>query len=152
MMKVGSQEIMENKKLNVLRKVVEEGFGKADLHVIDQFIHDAWIEHQPNLKGGKEVLKKAIISLDSAFSNRRYDLANHSVDGDIVWVHYRLNAVNTGSFMGHEPTGKSFTIDVMDIARIENDQIVEHWGIPDRFSLMMQLGFLQPTNSKPRSY
>ena len=45
--------------------------------------------------------------------------------------------------MGHEPTGKTFTIDVMDIARVENDQIVEHWGIPDRFNLMMQLGFLE---------
>jgi predicted ester cyclase len=46
--------------------------------------------------------------------------------------------------MGREPTGKSVIIDVMDIARIENDQIVEHWGIPDRFSLLMQLGFFEP--------
>jgi predicted ester cyclase len=135
---------MQNKKLDVLRRVVEEGFGKADLQVIDKFIHDDWIEHQTSLKGGKEVLKKAILSLDSAFSNRHYSLANHSIQGDIVWVHYRLNAVHSGPFMGREPTGKSIIIDVMDIARIENDQIVEHWGIPDRFSLLMQLGFFEP--------
>jgi hypothetical protein len=58
-----------------LRRVVEDGFGKADLQVIDQFIHDDWIGHQTSLKGGKVVLKKAILSLDSAFSNRHYALA-----------------------------------------------------------------------------
>lgn len=41
---------------------------------------------------------------------------------------------------------KKFSIDVIDIARIENGKIIEHWGIPDRFALLMQLGFLQPTN------
>ena len=61
---------MENKKLDVLRQVVEKGFGNADLHIIDQFINDNWIEHQSNLQGGKEVLKKAILSIDAAFSNR----------------------------------------------------------------------------------
>jgi hypothetical protein len=30
----------------------------------------------------------------------------------------------------------------MDIARIEHDQLTEHWGIPDRFAVLVQLGFL----------
>ena len=90
-------------------------------------------------------MKKAILNLDAAFSKRFYELENHSINGDIVWVHYKFSAVHTGSFMGHEPTGKKVVIDVIDIARIEHEQIVEHWGIPDRFSLRMQLGFLQRT-------
>jgi predicted ester cyclase len=136
---------MENKKLDVLRQVVEKGFANADLDLIDRFINDNWIEHQFNLQGGKEVLKKAILSLAAAFSNRRYDLENYSINGDIVWVHYKFSAIHTGSFMGHAPTGKKVIIDVMDIARIEDEQIIEHWGIPDRFSLLMQLGLLQKT-------
>jgi predicted ester cyclase len=132
---------MESKKLNVLRQIVEEGFGNTDLQVIDQLIIDNWIEHQANLKGGKEVLKKAILSLGNAFSNRKYTLANYSINGDIVWVHYKFSGTHTGSFMGHEPTKKEIVIDVMDIARIENDRLVEHWGIPDRFALLTQLGF-----------
>jgi predicted ester cyclase len=51
--------------------------------------------------------------------------------------------------MGHEPTGKKFSIDVIDIGRIENGKLVEHWGVPDRFALLMQLEFRQPTNTKP---
>jgi len=139
---------MDNEKLNVLKQVVEEGFGNADLYVIDQLMDDNCVEHQFGMRGGKEGLKKAILSLANAFSNRQYELVRYSVNGDMVWVHYKSSGEHTGSFMGHEPTGKKFSIDVMDVVRIENGKIMEHWGVPDRFALLMQLGFLQPTNTK----
>jgi predicted ester cyclase len=86
--------------------------------------------------------------LADAFSNRNYQLINHSIDGDMIWVHYQYSAEHTGSFMGQEPTGKNFSIDVIDIAKFENGKIIEHWGVPDRFAMMMQLGFLQPITNK----
>ena len=140
---------MEHQKLDVLRQIIEQGFGNGDLYVIDQLVADDYIEHQFNMRGGKEGLKKAIISLSNAFSNHEYHLINHVVNGNMVWVHYRSTGEHTGKFMGHEPTGKRFSIDVIDIARIENGKLAEHWGMPDRFALLMQLGFLQPTNVKP---
>ena len=136
---------MDNEKLNVLQQVVEEGFGNADLYVIDQLIQDNYIEHQFGMRGGKEGLKKAILSLANAFSNHQYELIDYALNRDLVWVHYISSGEHTGRFMGHEPTGKRFSIDVMDVARIENGKIAEHWGVPDRFALLMQLGFLQPT-------
>lgn len=36
--------------------------------------------------------------------------------------------------------------DVIDIGRFENGKLVEHWGVPDRFSLLEQLDLLP----KPR--
>jgi predicted ester cyclase len=44
--------------------------------------------------------------------------------------------------MGRPPTGKSFAITVIDICRFENGKIVEHWGVPDRFHQLAQLGLL----------
>jgi predicted ester cyclase len=46
--------------------------------------------------------------------------------------------------MGREASGDGFVIDVIDIARVVDGQIAEHWGVPDRFALLTQLGFLQP--------
>lgn len=140
---------MEYQKLDVLREIVEQGFGNANLYVIDQLVADDYIEHQFGMRGGKEGLKKAILSLAAAFSDHQYELLHHSVNDDIVWVHYRSTGKHTGKFMGHEPTGKEFSIDVIDIARIESGKLVEHWGVPDRFALLMQLGFLQPATAKP---
>lgn len=136
---------MDNSHLNLLRQVVEEGFGNADLYVIDQIMSDHLVEHQFGSHGGKEGLKKAILSLAEAFSDRNYELVHHAVDENLVWVHYQYTATHTGKFMGHAPTHKKITIDVMDIAKIEDGKITEHWGVPDRFALMMQLGFLEPS-------
>lgn len=133
---------MKTENLNVLRQVVERGFGHADLDLIDRLISDHIIEHQFGLNNGKEGIKKAILSLKNAFSNRTYQLNHYVVSDDMVWVHYTATGEHTGNFMGHEPTGKSFAIDVIDIARIENGQVVEHWGAPDRFALITQLGFI----------
>jgi predicted SnoaL-like aldol condensation-catalyzing enzyme len=133
---------MENANLTVLRQVVEQGFGNADLSVIDRLISDENLEHQSTLKGGKEGLKNTIAKLANAFSKREYKLVNHAVADDMVWAHYRYTATHTGPFMGREATGKDFVMDVMDVVRIKNGQIVEHWGVPDRFALLLQLGLL----------
>ncbi len=140
---------MEHQPLDVLRQIIEQGFGNADLYVIDQFVAEDYLEHQYNMRGGKEGLKKAILSLSKGFSNLDYELLRSSVDGDIVWVHYRCTGEHTAPFMGQEATGRKFSIDVIDIARIHDGKLVEHWGIPDRFALLMQLGIFQPTNARP---
>lgn len=140
---------MEHQNLDVLRQIIEQGFGNKDLYVIDQLVADNYVEHQFGFRGGKEGLKKAILSLSNAFSNHEYELVNFATKENMVWVHYHSSGQHTGVFMGQAPTGKKFTIDVIDIARIANGKLVEHWGVPDRFSLLMQLGFFQPTNAHP---
>jgi predicted ester cyclase len=46
--------------------------------------------------------------------------------------------------MGHPPTGKPMTLDVIDIDRFDNGKLVEHWGIPDRLAVLLQLGMFPP--------
>jgi predicted ester cyclase len=41
-------------------------------------------------------------------------------------------------------TGRTIDIDVIDIARFVNGMMVEHWGVPDRFALLLQLGLFLP--------
>jgi predicted ester cyclase len=43
-------------------------------------------------------------------------------------------------FQGIEPTGREVEIHVIDIVRVRNDQIVEHWNRVDRLGLLAQLG------------
>ena len=64
------------------------------------------------------------------------------VSGDKVWARQKGGGTNLGSFAGHPPTGiKAFT-DVIDLVRIEDGKIVEHWGVPDQLGMMMQLGHI----------
>ena len=53
-----------------------------------------------------------------------------------------FHGTHTGPLMGIPPTGKRVTIDVIDIVRVANGQIVEHWNIVDQMGLMQQLGVI----------
>jgi predicted ester cyclase len=128
--------------LAVIRQVVEKGFGEADMDVIDRMVHTDVIEHQFGRPNGREALKRSIQSIANGFSDIKYTLQRYSIDGDIVWVHYVFTAVHTGAFAGYEPTGKNVDIHIMDIAKIRDGQIVEHWGVPDQLALLKQIGAL----------
>ena len=56
---------------------------------------------------------------------------------------------NDGSFMGNPPTGRTMRVDVFDSLRVENDRIVEHWGVPDRLGALFQLGLAHPPAPHP---
>ena len=44
--------------------------------------------------------------------------------------------------MGVPATGKTVAIDVMDILRLEDGKLVEHWNVVDVAGMMRQLGVL----------
>jgi predicted ester cyclase len=123
--------------------LIEEGFGKGNLAVVDEVMATNFVEHQngimpPNAEGAKG----AITSLHVAMSDLSYTVEDIIADADKVWIRLKARGTHTGKFMGLPPTGKSVAIDVIDICRFENGKIVEHWGVPDRLGLMEQLGAL----------
>ncbi|MBK7408096.1 MAG: ester cyclase [Saprospirales bacterium] len=131
---------MKNDLLAITRKIMEDGFGNANFQVIDQFVSDDFIEHQFGAKNGKEGLKGIIRELHAGLSDLQYVLQKSMQDGDFVWTHYKATAIQSGPFMHMPPSGTPISLDIMDIGRYENGLLVEHWGIPDRFAAMMQLG------------
>lgn len=90
------------------------------------------------------------------FSLHRPDDDNRArtstVDGDKVWARLIGRGTHRGPFLGLSGTGKTITVDVIDIGRFENGKLVEHWGVPDRFSMLEQSGLLpkpQPPAAVP---
>jgi C-1 hydroxylase len=57
-----------------------------------------------------------------------------------VWTRISATGTHMGPFMGVPATGRSFRIDVIDIVRVVDGRIVEHWGVADRLSIAQQLG------------
>jgi predicted ester cyclase len=42
------------------------------------------------------------------------------------------------------PTGREIQFETVDVMRVRDGKITEHWGVADLFSLMQQLGGLAP--------
>jgi predicted ester cyclase len=60
---------------------------------------------------------------------------------DTIWVRVRVTGTATGPFFG-PPSGLPVDITVLDVARVIDGRIAEHWGVPDRFALLAQTGVL----------
>jgi predicted ester cyclase len=126
----------------VLRAVIEEGFNKGNYDALDPLFAPGYQEHQFGLHKTLEGFKRDIQYLRTAFPDLHLTIDDMASDGDKVWILMTARGTNHGPFMG-PPTGQSMEITVMDVCRFENGQIVEHWGVPDRFAMLIQLGLLQ---------
>jgi predicted ester cyclase len=131
----------------VVRRLIEEVWNQGNLDVADELISPRMVEHQnfgPNHAPGAEGVKAVIASLRRAFSDFHLAIDDLTTDDDTVWLRMTGTGTNDGSFMGNPPTGGTMRIDVFDSLRVENDRIVEHWGVPDRLGSLFQLGLARP--------
>ena len=130
------------RNVEVFRRVVEEGFGKGNLAALDEVVPAEFCEHQPGLPPTREGLKAVITELRRIFPDLTFAIEDMTVDGDKVWGRMRARGTQRGEMMGRPPTGKTMEITVIDIIRVVDGKLVEHWGVPDRFAQLEQLGFL----------
>ena len=47
-----------------------------------------------------------------------------------------------GEFLGIQPTGRRFTLKVIEQYRVEGGRMAEHWNVVDMFGLFQQLGLI----------
>lgn len=127
----------------VLERMLHEGFATGDTAIVDELCDPDLIEHQFGLAGvGAEAIakvKRAIAEVHQGMPDLRFTIEDAAESGDTVWVRAEGTATNTGPFFG-PPTGKAVRFTVIDIARIRDGRILEHWGVPDRFAILMRLG------------
>lgn len=130
----------------VLKRVLFEGFAHGNTAVVDELFAPNLIEHQFGLEGrGPEALhqvKKAISQVHEAMPDITYELEDWATRENRVWIRFTGRGTNTGPFFG-PPSGKSVELSVIDIAVVVDGRITEHWGVPDRFSLLQQTGVLK---------
>ena len=132
---------------HVVRRLIDEGFSEGRLEVCDELIADEIVEHQdfgPNHAPGAEGVRAVIRSLRDAFSDFRLTIEDLVVAGDTVWTRNVATGTHDGTFAGNAPTGRAIRVDVFDVLRVVDGRVVEHWGVPDRLGVLLQIGAMRP--------
>ncbi len=134
-----AQSLEENKA--VFRMFIEKAFNSGNLAAIDDLVNQDFIEHQhlPVRDSGRQALKQLVTWLRTTFPDLHYKIENMIAEGDKVAAHMSFRGTQKGEFMGIPPTGKQINSEVIDIVRISDGKIVEHWGIPDNLRVIQQL-------------
>lgn len=126
----------------VVRRLIDEGFSRGRLEVCDELIADALVEHQdygPHHAAGPAGVKAVISSLHGAFSDFTLRIEDLVTAGDTVWIRNVATGTNDGPYMGQPATKRPINVYVFDVLRVVDGRVVEHWGVPDRLGVRMQL-------------
>lgn len=123
------------------RQVVEEAFNRQNFTVLSEHFHPGYKEHQFGIQPTIEGMQADIQSLHKSFPDFNLTIEDLVVDGDTLWARMTARGTNKGGFMG-PPNEKAFQVTVFDVVRFKENKIVDHWGVPDRFALLAQLGLL----------
>ena len=132
--------------LDLLTRLVKEGFEAGGTDVCDEVLADDFVEHQFGAEAqgeqAKEHVKAMIRDLQSMAPDVSFTIEDAVEDGDVAWARMTVQGTNTGPLFGRPSSGRPFTITVFDSVRVADGRVVEHWGVPDRFAVLVQTGAL----------
>lgn len=125
----------------LVRRYLEQVLIAGKLETINQFVSPDYKRYVSAADAPLNVegQKKRLAGILAAFPDMQVTIDDLFAEGDRVAWRLTIVAHHQGAFVGIPPTGKLLTDTVIEIVRVENGKLVEHWGSPDIFSLLQQL-------------
>jgi steroid delta-isomerase-like uncharacterized protein len=131
--------VIDTANLAIVRRLLEEGWNQGRLEVVDELVaHDAMPAHQ-SPSPGRQSWKDAIVMYRSAFPDLNYRIDDLFGAEDKVVLRWTATATDTVGFMGRPPTGRRASATGINIYRIADGMLVEHWDEWDLAGLLQQL-------------
>ena len=112
-----SNESVAEKNKKIVLEFYQKLFGDKDISVIDQYLVEDYIQHNPMAPDGREALKNLLTDWLSNQPKSKVDFQKVAADGDLVFLH-----IKTKSFSGKDAS-------LIDIFRLKDGKIVEHWDV-----------------------
>ena len=131
-------EIEQNKKL--VETLCATVFQNHDFSKLDEIMRDDYIQHNEDVPQGKAGFKQFFVEMFEVMPDFRYTMKKIIAEGDIVMMYSTTTATHLGEWLGNPPTGNKLDFDVVDIFRIEDGKIAEHWDVADTLKLFTQVG------------
>jgi steroid delta-isomerase-like uncharacterized protein len=132
----------DQNKLTV-RRLVEEGFNKHNLKLLDEIFAKDAISHdpsQPNLGRGPAGARESMEVYTTAFPDSKIIIEREIAEGDYVVQQLSTSGMHTGPLGTIPATGKMTNVTGVIISKFEGGKVVETWSLWDQLSLMQQLG------------
>jgi predicted ester cyclase len=135
----------ENKA--VIRRFVEEVQNNKSEQAYDELNDPEFVNlsSPPGVPADREGGKIYLFGFLNAFPDCHFTIDDMLAEGDQVVTKKTFRGTHTGEFFGIPPTGNTVELQFVDIMRVQNGRIVEHWNCIDQLSFMQQLDVI-PTS------
>ena len=139
-------EVERNKA--VVRRFIEEVQNEKNMDVFDELNAPDFVNLSapPGMPTDREGGKMFLGGFLSAFPDSQFTIDEMIAEGDRVVTKKTFTGTHTADLGEIAATGKRVTIQYVDILRLRDGQIIEHWLSMDQLSFMQQLGVI-PTQA-----
>jgi steroid delta-isomerase-like uncharacterized protein len=128
----------------LIKRFYEDVISSGQLDLIDELTTDDLVDHEEGLPGqpsGKEGVKFFVNAMRDAFPDIQAKTTEPTLtDANLEAARVVLTGTHKGELMGVAPTDRNVEFESVDIIRVEDGKVAEHWGVTDVMSLMQQLG------------
>ena len=119
---------VENRNRAVVLRYMQEVINQRKLDVLDEVMVEDWIAHNPTEPNGREGLKRFFGGMFQQYPEIHADVKRVVAEKDLVAVHSHYTGRKEDRGNDWAPGSGA----VMDIFRLENGKIVEHWDVGQR--------------------
>ena len=133
----------ENNK-DLVRRFVDEAQSRHNLAAVDEFMSPDFVDHSvpPGLPPTREGVKMQFRMFFAALPDLTAIIHDQVADGEKVVTRKTLRGTHQGDLLGVPPSGKTVNIEVIDILRVRDGLITDHWNQVDLLGLLRQMGAL----------
>lgn len=126
----------------LVRRFYEEVIAGGDLSRLDEMVAPGYVDHNapPAAGRGPEAVRAHVESVRHTFADFSLEIQDLIAAGDRVVTRVAGAGTHEGEWMGIEPTGAVVRVRGINIDRVEEGRIVEHWGEADTVGMLTQMG------------
>jgi steroid delta-isomerase-like uncharacterized protein len=126
----------------IVRQMVEQLQSGHNLDVVDELFAADFVDHSvpPGLPPDREGVKMQFAMFFNAFPDLRVVIHDQVAENDNVVTRKTFHGTHQGDLIGIPPTGQPVAFDVIDVLRLRDGKITDHWNIVDQLALLRQIG------------
>lgn len=126
-----------------IEKLVSRYFAAinaAEFAAFDTILADDFVQRIAGRQADRDGLRGFHEMFRAAFPDLSVDFELLLTQDATAVVATTTSATHAADFLGHPPTGRTFTASGIDVFRARDGVIAEHWGEFDTFGMLQQLG------------
>jgi steroid delta-isomerase-like uncharacterized protein len=146
----GEEAVSTEDNKALVRRFVDEVQSAGNTGLIDEICSPEFVNHStpPGTPTDREGIKVVTAIFRRAFPDSYFTVEDMVAEGDKVATRKTFHGTHEGEFMGIPPSGRTVTMGLIDIVRISEGRVVEHWSMGDNLGMVRQLGVVpQPEES-----
>lgn len=130
----------------VVTRLILEAQQEGRLEVLDELVASDFVDHTP-LPGhtpDKAGIRALFAALKVGFPDLRVTIQEQMADEHGVATRKTFQGTHQGAFLGIPASGRPLNLTVIDMLKLKEGRITDHWVVVDQMTLLTQLGALTP--------